>query len=148
MADQINIVGLPPTQYLVLEVLAARARTGEYLWTFPSNLGPALRALESAGLISTMHGVAPASLRARLTDIGRSYVLKGDYVPPLAQQVLDAVEEGMKSAAELLTAAGGARGTEHGLGVAYAIPKVKAHVRGAVLGLRASAPNASGASDA
>ena len=35
---------LPPTQYLVLEVLAARARLGEACWTFPSRLKPALNA--------------------------------------------------------------------------------------------------------
>jgi hypothetical protein len=75
-------------------------------------------------------------------EIGRAQSLKADYVPPLAQRVLDAVEEGMKAAAELLTAAGSERGTEHGLGVAYAIPKVKAHVRGA-LGITATAPSSS-----
>lgn len=74
---------LPPTQYLVMEVLAARARTGEALWNFPSNLAVPLRALEDLGLVSVMHGVAPASLRARLTDAGRKHVLKPDYVTPL-----------------------------------------------------------------
>lgn len=83
MTDQVNIANLPPTQYLVLEVLAARARTGEHLWTFPSNLGPALHALENVGLISTMHGVAPASIRARLTETGRAYTLKSNYVTPV-----------------------------------------------------------------
>lgn len=134
---------LPPTQYLIMEVLAARVRTGEQLWTFPSSLAVPLRALEARGLISVMHGVAPGSLRARLTELGRAETLKDDYVTPLAQKVLEAVEEGMRSAAELLTAAGSAKGTEHGLGVAYAIPKVKAHVRGA-LGIRASGSNSSG----
>ncbi len=92
MADQINIVNLPPTQYLVLEVLAARTRTGEHLWTFPSNLGPALRALEDASLISTMNGIAPASIRARLTETGRAYALKSNYAPPVIEMLTKALE--------------------------------------------------------
>ena len=33
---------LPPTQQLVLEVLGARSRLGENVWTFASRLGQAL----------------------------------------------------------------------------------------------------------
>lgn len=150
VADQVNIVNLPPTQYLVLEVLAARARTGEALWTFPSNLGPALRALEANGLITTMHGITAMSIRASLTDTGRGYTLKGDYVTPLARKALDAVEEGMKAASSLLAGAGTPQAADQALGVAYAIPKVKAHVRGLFLygtedeqASTDSAPNAS-----
>lgn len=136
---------LRPTQYLIMEVLAARARTGEQLWTFPSNLAAPLRSLEARGLVSVMHGIAPGSLRARLTEAGRNETLKGDYVTPLAQNILEAVEEGMRSAAELLTAAGSAKDTEHGLGVAYAIPKVKAHVRGALgIGTTETSPSPGG----
>ena len=39
-----DIDGLPPTQYLVMGVLAARARLGEPYWTFPSRLRPTMRA--------------------------------------------------------------------------------------------------------
>jgi hypothetical protein len=133
---------LPPTQYLIMEVLAARARTGEQLWTFPSNLAVSLRALEDRGLISVMHGVAPGSLRASLTVIGRAETLKDDYETPLAQKVLDAVEEGMRSASTLLAKLGTDQAVEQGLGVAYAIPKVKAHVRGA-LGITTTGSNPS-----
>lgn len=142
MADPIDIDNLPPTQYLVMEVLAARARTGESLWTFPSNLAVPLRSLEQLGLVSVMHGVAPASLRARLTETGKSCVLKPDFVPPVVQQVLDAVEEGMRAASDLLAKIGTPQAIDHGLGVAYAIPKVKAYVRGA-LGVRATETNPS-----
>lgn len=76
---------LPPTQFLVMEVLAARARTGETLWTFPASLADALRRLEERGLISLMHGIAPASMRARLTEAGRKHSLKPDYVPPVVE---------------------------------------------------------------
>lgn len=79
---------LPPTQYLALEVLAARHRAGERLWTFPSTVRPALAALEELGLITTMHGIAPASIRASLTAAGEAECLSPAYnvpVPTLAQ---------------------------------------------------------------
>jgi hypothetical protein len=76
------VADLPPTQYLIMEVLAARARTGETLWTFPSNLAVPLRALEDLGLLSVMHGITSGSLRAQLTDAGREHSLKAGYFPP------------------------------------------------------------------
>lgn len=82
MADPIDVDRLPPTQYLVLEVLAARHRTGEQLWPFPSRVRPALVALEHLGLIQTMHGNVPHTLRARLTEPGLRAVISPTYVPP------------------------------------------------------------------
>lgn len=76
---------LPPTQYLIMEVLAARHRTGEHLWTFPSNLAVPLRALEDAELVLVMHGITSGTIRARLTEAGRKYVLKPGYVSPIAE---------------------------------------------------------------
>lgn len=73
---------LPPTQYLVMEVLAARARSGDDVWTFPSSLAVPLRALEEQALISVMHGITSGSLRAQLTEAGRHHSLNPDYVPP------------------------------------------------------------------
>jgi hypothetical protein len=74
---------LPPTQYLVMEVLAARHRLGETLWTFPSNLRQTMEQLARQQLIGWKSGVAPASIQAWLTDTGRAEVLKPDYVPPI-----------------------------------------------------------------
>lgn len=82
--DTANTADLPPTQYLVMEVLAARARTGETLWTFPSSLRHTLGALVDARLIDVLNSPAPGALRARLTDAGRKHVLKPDYVTPAA----------------------------------------------------------------
>ncbi len=73
---------LPPTQHLVMDVLAARYRLGERLWPFPVSVGPALRALERAGLIVVMHGVAERTLRARLTETGEREALSATYNPP------------------------------------------------------------------
>lgn len=81
-----DVDNLPPTQYLVLEVLAARHRLGEQLWTFPASVAPAIRALEQHGLVTLMNGIAPASIRALLTDEGRKHVLLPGYVPPILQE--------------------------------------------------------------
>jgi hypothetical protein len=73
---------LPPTQELVLEVLAARSRLGEYTWTFPSRFVPTLRALEQAGLIWWKHGVIERTCLAGLTDAGCEAVLFAGYTVP------------------------------------------------------------------
>jgi len=78
-----DVDSLPPTQYLVLEVLAARARLGEACWTFPARLRPALNALQSLGLIWWRHAPIPASVQAYLTDAGREAVLSAGYAPPV-----------------------------------------------------------------
>lgn len=66
---------------LALEVLAARARLGEHLWTFKDIHEPVLLALEKQGCVSVMHGVAEGSVRASLTDDGKKLVLSPSYVP-------------------------------------------------------------------
>lgn len=76
---------LPPTQYLIMEVLAARWRTGEPFWTFPSTLRHTLDALVRADLIDVLNSPAPGSLRARLTETGRKHSLKRDYVTPVGE---------------------------------------------------------------
>lgn len=79
---EIDTDKLPPTQYLVLEVLAARHRLGETTWSFPTSLERALLALQSAGLIATFGSTRPKTVRARLTDAGKSVALGSDYTPP------------------------------------------------------------------
>lgn len=73
---------LPPTQQLVLEVLAARHRLGEQVWPFPAIHGRALRGLEQAGLITLLNGVVEHTTRARFTDAGLKLVMRGNYQPP------------------------------------------------------------------
>lgn len=48
---------LTPTEHLVLDVLSARRRLGENLWTFPAQLTPTLRRLESKGYIGWKGGI-------------------------------------------------------------------------------------------
>lgn len=83
-AALVDTDNLPPTQYLVLEVLAGRHRLGEQLWTFLSR--PAIRAaadqLASLGLIGWKGGVESKTIRAWLTDAGRAAALMEGYESP------------------------------------------------------------------
>lgn len=77
---------LSPTEDLVMEVLAARHRLGENLWTFDSRHAKALNKLQERGLVRTMHGIVPKSLRASLTTEGISAYIDEDYIPPIARK--------------------------------------------------------------
>lgn len=70
---------LPPTEYLVMEVLAARFRLGEQQWPFPSRIKPALRSLETKGLIRFKDGIIEGSQSARLTPEGKDIFLFEEY---------------------------------------------------------------------
>ncbi len=74
--------GLPPTQALALEVLAARTRLGEHVWSFSSRHRPALEALDRLGLAGWKHGTLPKTCLAWLTDDGRKTMLSATYKPP------------------------------------------------------------------
>jgi hypothetical protein len=77
-----DIDSLPPVKYMILEVLAARYRTGETWWTFPTTVAKHLRELEHAGLVSLMHGVTEKTLRVSLTDKGIRETISATYYPP------------------------------------------------------------------
>lgn len=78
----VDVDQLPPTQYLVLEVLAARHRTGERTWTFPTRVTPTLEALAALGLVSHKPGVLYRTRLAWLTDAGRALALHDAYTAP------------------------------------------------------------------
>jgi hypothetical protein len=80
---EVDIDSLPPTQLLILEVLAARHRLGERLWPFPSRLQPQVDALERAGLVEQMSGNVERSVRVSLTEAGSAAMLHGPYVSPV-----------------------------------------------------------------
>jgi hypothetical protein len=82
-----DIDGLPPTQYLVIDVLAARARLGEPYWTFPSRMRPTMRALADRGLLWWQRGPAPLTIQAFLTPEGRTAVLYDGYRIPVAAKL-------------------------------------------------------------
>lgn len=82
MSAPVDVDALPPTQYLVMEVLAARYRLGEQVWPFPQRLVTALGALRKLGLIDVKSGVVRGTVVVNLTDLGRAAVLADDYVVP------------------------------------------------------------------
>jgi hypothetical protein len=75
--------GLTPSEELALDLLAARFRLGETVWTFRARQAPVLRRLEARGLIFTMHGITDGTLRASLTDAGKAHELSEAYIPPI-----------------------------------------------------------------
>lgn len=66
---------------LILEVLAARHRSGEQVWTFSDLLEPMIERLEESGLVSSKSGVAEGTLLVRLTGEGRAAALSETYRP-------------------------------------------------------------------
>lgn len=73
---------LTPTQDLVMEVLAARYRCGEFLWTFDSRHKKTIRDLAQLGLVHEAGGVVEHTVRARLSDAGKAIYLLDTYIPP------------------------------------------------------------------
>jgi hypothetical protein len=83
-AEPIDTDTLPPTQYLILEVLAARWRLGHQAWTFPARVNRYLDALAGLGLVGWKHGIVERSALAWLTEAGRAVALSDRYEPPVA----------------------------------------------------------------
>ncbi|AEV86711.1 hypothetical protein ACWT_5694 [Actinoplanes sp. SE50] len=78
----INIDNLPPTQQLILDVLAARYRLGEQVWPLHTTVQKPLRELADRGLVTLLNGIVEKSIRARLTDAGQALTLHEQYQPP------------------------------------------------------------------
>lgn len=112
----LDVDKLPPTQYLILEVLAARHRTGEPFWTFPN-----------LGLITTMSSPAPRTYRAKLTDQGIATALSATYdvpVPTLAQAI-----ETLPATDDEYLAWMRRRGIGHGAGIGTVISHIRHDLR-------------------
>lgn len=71
---------LAPGERLVIEVLAARWRLDESLWTFDSDHSRWINSLADKGLVNPMHGIVEKTLRASLTEAGKRYYWE-DSVP-------------------------------------------------------------------
>jgi hypothetical protein len=74
---------LTPTQELIGDVLAARFRTGETMWTFDSRLTKSALYMQELGLIGTTHGIVEKTFRAWLTDAGKARFVSESYSPPM-----------------------------------------------------------------
>lgn len=74
---------LTPSEDLALEVLAARHRLGEAVWTFETRHKATLTRLQNRGLVTTMPGVIVKTMRASLTEKGKENVFDPDYKAPV-----------------------------------------------------------------
>jgi len=88
---EFDMWGLPPTQSLALEVLAARLRLGEQSWSFAGRHRPALEQLFLLGLVTYERGFEPRTIRARLTEEGRKAATLGTYVSPVERLLSEAL---------------------------------------------------------
>lgn len=102
---------MTPTEELILEVLAARYRTGESLWTFDTRHRSALKRLEERGLVTVRAGPTP-HLQVRLTEAGRQECLMEGWRPP-HERIVEGIAEDLTDAAGLAWWAQQAR--THGL---------------------------------
>jgi hypothetical protein len=100
-AASADVDTLPPTQYLILETLAARLRLGETRWPFPRRLLPALNVLENLGLLWFESDVAPGVYRAALTAAGRGAILRATYKPPISELLTPCPEPGIADGRDL-----------------------------------------------
>jgi hypothetical protein len=88
---------LTPTEGLVLQVLAARYRLGERLYTFDSRVHAAINRLGERGLaIEVGSGVIEHTKRAMLSDKGKEYMLLDDYIPPFIERHPELVDAWME----------------------------------------------------
>jgi hypothetical protein len=76
-------LALTPTEELICDVLVARLRLGETMWTFDSRLTAQGVHLAELGIIGTTHGIVEKTFRAWLTDKGKALFLMDSYVPPI-----------------------------------------------------------------
>ena len=77
---------LTPSEELFVELLIARHRLGERVWTFSNQQLGVSRRLEKKGYISTKGGVTEGNFRAWLTDDAKEALLSYPYVPPVFEQ--------------------------------------------------------------
>lgn len=100
---EIDTDKLPPVWQLVLELLAARARCGEEVWTISKRAARSavLEAIETTtGLIGWKAGIVEGTNIAWLTDEGRRVMLSANYRPPALSSLdeLRAENEALRTA--------------------------------------------------
>lgn len=83
---------LTPTEEAILEVLVARWRLGEQLWTFQSMLRPAARKLVEKGLVHDLGSATGQDIRLRLTETAQKRFGNPMYDPPQRRQLRVKVE--------------------------------------------------------
>lgn len=74
---------ITPTMELALEVLGARYRLGENVFTFSRRQVSPLARLSDLGYVDLFSGIVENTVRASLTEKGKDLVLDDRYVPPI-----------------------------------------------------------------
>ena len=87
-----GVAELTPTQELIMDTLAARYRAGETLWTFSSRVAKQVEELAQFGLVVAMSGITEGTVRALLTDEGKSRWLTAAFDPPTRKRIQVTVE--------------------------------------------------------
>lgn len=87
MVDNYDSGRLTPTEELVLEVLQARCRGGEQIFTFAARHKPTLKKLRARGIIDFKGAVVENFLSAWFTTAGAEEFLTGTYTYPLVSQL-------------------------------------------------------------
>jgi hypothetical protein len=86
VSEPLNPSILTPTEDLMMEVLAARHRLGESLWTFDSRTRRLAVHLEKMGFIVLIHGNVENTFRARMTTQAADVYLSKRYKPPILKR--------------------------------------------------------------
>lgn len=100
--DIVEQTKLPPSQYLMLETLAARYRLGEMFWTFPSNQSDIARGLEIKNLVQWKHGVAEHTIHVWLTEAGKKYCMLPEINEASSVDKIKSLETHIKELQDLL----------------------------------------------
>lgn len=85
-APDVDVDTLPPTQNLMLELLAARHRLGHDSWPCPRKQRPIAGQLAKLGLVNVDTYGAPGSISVALTEAGKAVMLRDGYTPPILQR--------------------------------------------------------------
>lgn len=70
-----------------MEVLSARLRTGETVWTFSTKVRQALDALEALGVLTYRGGIVQHTYLVSLTQAGKEAVVDVKYISPLERRM-------------------------------------------------------------
>lgn len=94
---------LTPSEDLMMEVLAARYRLGEQIWTFLNYTKPTARKLEARGLVSIYSGQVEYTYRVGLSAEGiKAWHLDRPYVSPAAKTLVKPVAQRLRELADEL----------------------------------------------
>lgn len=80
---------------LIVEVLIARHRLGEVVWTFDERVHEQLNSLSDKGLVNWKHGVIGGTCLAWLSDLGKAVYLSSPYISHDTNEVVKAATQAL-----------------------------------------------------